>query len=320
MTTELVNQPDAVAVEVRDLLGEVSQNIFTLTRAAADPVIGSIDSARQGVVFMLMNAQGREPDAITAADINRRYPYSARSVYERQLAAAAQLGYLTSTDDGAYRLTEAGHAALAQLTAAFYQRLGELEPMLGSAISIDDLAYTARDVMRLAEACRTASIETWGTRITHGLAPKKPVAALAHIDQAIDDLTAFRDDAHLAAWQPYNISAARLGVIYLLVARRSEERGRICRKSKPTRTLVGSLSGRDGRAESIGVGYVPPPATTQTVVTEIGREIRQAAEDETDRLYYAPWTALNQTQLAELRDRLTRLKAGLAELAEPVPA
>jgi hypothetical protein len=42
-------------------------------------------------------------------------------------------------------------------------------------------------------------------------------------------------------------------------------------------------------------------------MTEQGRAIRQQAEDETDRLFYEPWSKLDDGEAHELRSLLTRL-------------
>ena len=304
------------AVEVRKLLPDVSRALFALSRPAVDAIIESIDAARQGVVLALMNAAGREPDTITAADITRRYPYATTAVQDQPLAAAAQLGYLT-VRDGAYRLTEAGQDVLSRLTSAFQQRLGELEPALAAAISIDDLAYTADDLMRLAEACRTSDIDTWGTQMSHALAVQKPVVALAHIDQAIDDLTAFRDDAHLAAWRPYNISGHTWELFTFLWRGEVKNAAEFAIKAQHRGHTPDAYAA--ALAELVDRGWVQAASDETYTLTVTGREVRDMAEAETDRLYYAPWAVLDDAQLTRLAERLTRLKAGLVQLAEPVP-
>ncbi len=318
MTDSTLFQPDAALTEVRALLGEVSQAIFTLTRSAADPVIDALDPERRGAVFMLMTAAGREPDALTVADLNRRTPYTASDTQAQPLAHTASKGYLVESPQGAYRMTAEGKAALQRLVSAFYQRLGELEAALAPAISIDDLARTANDLMRLADACRTTAIDTWGTQLSHGLAPKKPAAALAHIDQAIDDLNAFRDDAHLAAWRPYGISANAWELFTFLW--RGEVKNAAEFAEKAERRGHSLAVHQAALAELIDRGWVQAAGEDAYALTDTGRKVREAAEAETDRHYYSPWTVLDRKQLADLRDRLTQLKAGLAQLAEPVPA
>lgn len=306
------------AMEVRDLLAEVSQAIFALTRSAADPVIESINAGRTGAVFALMSATGVAPKPVTAADVVRRNPYSSIDVQAQPLAAAADLGYLTPAADGGYQLTDSGQAALNRLITAFHQRLGEVESALSAFISIDDLAETANDLRRLADACRTAPIDAWGTRMSHGLAARKPVVALAHIDQAIDDLTAFRDDAHLAAWQPHGSSAVAWEMFTFLwrgeVKNAVEFAEKAQRRGHTPEVYAAAL------AELIDRGWVQAAGDEAFILTTSGREIREAAEAETDRLYYAPWAVLTDAQLLTLKERLTHLKAGLAEIAQPVPA
>ena len=307
-----------ITVEVRDLLTEVSQAIFALTRSTADPIMESINAGQQGAVFALISATGVAPKAVTAADMNRRAPYTAIELQAKPLAVAAELGYLSAAGDGAYHLTDSGTAALNRLIVAFHQRLGELESALASTISIDDLTNTANDLMRLADACRTSPIDAWGTQLSHSLAAKKPVVALAHIDQAIDDLTAFRDDAHIAAWRPYNISAPAWEMFTFLW--RGEVKNAVEFAEKAQRRGHTSEVYAAALAELIDRGWVEAAGDDAYALTVAGREIREAAEVETDRLYYAPWAVLNDSQLANLKERLIRLKSGLAELAEPVPA
>jgi len=304
-----------ITVEIRDLLTEVSQAIFALTRSTADPIMESINAGQPGAVFALMSATGVAPKSISAADMNRRNPYSDIEVQAKPLAVAAGLGYLSATGDGAYRLTDSGKDALNRLIVAFHQRLGELESVLASAISIDDLTNTANDLMHLADACRTSAIDTWGTQMSHALASKKPVVALAHIDQAIDDLTAFRDDAHLAAWRPYHISAPAWEMFTFLW--RGEVKNAVEFAEKAERRGHTPEVYATALAELINRGWVEAAGDNASALTVAGREIRETAEVETDRLYYAPWAVLSDAQLASLKERLTRLKAALAE---PVPA
>ena len=51
-------------------------------------------------------------------------------------------------------------------------------------------------------------------------------------------------------------------------------------------------------------------------VTERGRALRQAAEDATERLFYAPWSCLNDGETQELRGLLTRLRDRLQAMSD----
>jgi hypothetical protein len=58
------------------------------------------------------------------------------------------------------------------------------------------------------------------------------------------------------------------------------------------------------------------------VLTIAGKEIRDAAETQTDRYFYLPWHALSLAETEELRTLMTGLNERLAKLAEEtaVPA
>jgi DNA-binding MarR family transcriptional regulator len=51
-------------------------------------------------------------------------------------------------------------------------------------------------------------------------------------------------------------------------------------------------------------------------VTEHGRSLRQAAEDATDQLFYAPWSCLNDGETHELRQLLTQLRDQLQRMSD----
>jgi hypothetical protein len=50
--------------------------------------------------------------------------------------------------------------------------------------------------------------------------------------------------------------------------------------------------------------------------TEQGQVIRQAAEDATDQLFYAPWSCLDEDEFQKLGDLLTRLGDRLQQMAD----
>ena len=51
-------------------------------------------------------------------------------------------------------------------------------------------------------------------------------------------------------------------------------------------------------------------------VTELWRQVREDAETLTDRYFYTPWQTLNDDEVHEMRDLLTRLKTALAQPME----
>jgi len=121
----------------------------------------------------------------------------------------------------------------------------------------------------------------------------------------LSDLAAYRDDAHLASWQPHPIEghaweaftylwrgeAITLDGLYQKLERRGYSRDEY-------RQAVEDLMKRGWVAER-AEGYQ---------VTTLGKEIRQTAEETTDRYFYAPWSCLSQEETKDLRTLLIRLR------------
>ena len=248
------------------------------------------------------------------ARIRRRSPYSAAANWERILEQLAAQGLYTATDAGDYLLTDDGRSALNHFLAAFRSHL--------AAITVDvDLERLVELLGRIVAACLNAPEPpgTWAIRHSHNIVPDEDASALAKIDQHLDDLNAFRDDAHLAAFAPHEISGQGWELFTMLwrdqvktVAEMAEKMAFRGHDEAAYAAALDDLVAR-GWAESTADG---------AYLTEKGQEIRAAAELQTDRYYYLPWLALNQAEAKELFELMTEANGRLAKLAaaETIPA
>ena len=66
----------------------------------------------------------------------------------------------------------------------------------------------------------------------------------------------------------------------------------------------------DALAELRGRGFIDGPDEAP-LVTENGRTFRQQVEDETDSMFFAPWSCLDPADKTGLGDLLTLLRDGL---------
>ena len=98
-------------------------------------------------------------------------------------------------------LSENGRSALNRFLETFRNHLDTIEVDV-------DLERLAELLGRISTACLNAPEPpgTWAIRHSRNIAPADDAPALAKIDQYLDDLNAFRDDAHIAAFAPHNIS------------------------------------------------------------------------------------------------------------------
>jgi len=301
-------------------LQTISGHIYQLTRPIVDPLLEVVDVAARGEANALLNALAAEPEPISAHVLSRRNPYSTAGSLAVPLESVAQKGYLTAVGDGAYALTAKGREITEDFIARFRSYLGELETSLPD-MAADDLAGLAETMERLTAACRSAGDPPGVTNISHShnLASNGETAALARIDQAIDELNAFRDDAHLATFKPHKITGHTWELFTALW--RDEVDG-------PAQMAEQRIHrGHDAEAYNLALldlvrrGWVVEAAPGEYRVTESGQQVRQEAERLTDVYFYLPWTAV-AGRTAELKTRITQLAAALQQLtaAEAVPA
>jgi DNA-binding MarR family transcriptional regulator len=141
-----------------------------------------------------------------------------------------------------------------------------------------------------------------------------PQASLAsQIDQYLTDLARYRDDAHLAACRPSDISGHGWEALTMIWREEADTPAALAqkleRRGHDQAAYAEALDGLRGR------GWVEEHDGVYRV-TERGRALRQAAEDATDELFYAPWSCLDDGETQELRQLLTQLRDQLQRMSE----
>jgi len=277
----------------------------------------AIDHAAEGVGIpfhewygWLMAARIFEPDPVSAARLQRRSTYTSLSKLEDHLAKGVHLGLLAPVAPGEYRLTQAGHAAVRHLIDTAYAAMTPLHPLPEA-----DLARLADLLHRLVQASLAAPEppDKWGLHIARHYDPGVDAPAMVRMDQYLSDLNAYRDDAHLAAWQPYGVSGQAWEAFTLLwrgaATTPDELHARLLHRGYPREAYAAALDGLVGR------GWVGQDGESWQL-TAAGRAVREQVEEATDRYFYAAWACLRETETAELRDLLVRFREGLDRLRE----
>ena len=248
---------------------------------------------------------GVAPVPISAESLALRGPYTAMSLNAERLAESARLGLLTPAGPGEYYLTEAGLAATQRIFGAAYAAMAPLHPLPEAG-----LQRLAGLLQRLVEAVQAAPEPPgkWSFRLSRRIDPGQYTPALVWIDQYLSDLNAYRDDAHLAAWRPYNISGATWEA-FTRLWRGARTLDDVCEqlafRGHARTTYAAALIDLvvRGWLEADSDGYR---------VTAAGLAVRQEAEAATDRYFYAPWRSLSDPELDELCALLAGVRDGLA--------
>jgi DNA-binding MarR family transcriptional regulator len=292
-----------------DLLGELPQHLLALTREVVIPAFEAYGLNQPGLFQVLRRAYALAPNPIEVATLTATDPYSNPARYEQSTARAAEAGLTRALGNGKYEVTVRGREAWEGLNDLFYVRLGELEALPAEESGrLEGLA--GRLVQASLEAPEPA--EKRAALVTHAEHPAGEYAPLAKIDMHLDDLRAFRDDAHLAAWKPYGAAGAvweTLTYVWRGEARTAEALGeRLGARGYSAEVYAKALAdlARRGWVEERADGFA---------VTDSGGWLRQEAEEVTDRYFYGPWSCLSDPEVADLVGLLTRLRDNLQGMA-----
>lgn len=155
--------------------------------------------------------------------------------------------------------------------------------------------------------------QMWPLANSHRFHPDTTYGPLAKIDQHLDDLNAFRDDAHLAAWQPYEIDGRSWEAFTLVWEGKAQTAEDLAEKLPNRGYSAGDYAG--SLAELVERGWLAP-ANGGYRLTEEGQQLRQAAEEATNHYFYTPWAILDENEQVQLRNLLIQLKLKVEQLAE----
>ena len=265
----------------------------------------------EGTYFgWMLAAPGFEPEPISAGRLAGRAPYTALSLNEARLADGARQGLLRSLGQGDYVLTDRGRTAAGRIFEAAYHAMAPLQPL--PAAALDHLADLLR---RLVEACEAAPEppSKHCLRLSRRIVPVGTAPTLAWVDQYLSDLNAFRDDAHMAAWQAYRIDGAAWEAFTYLWRGDARTLDELC-----ARLAMRGHSPRDyadALADLAARGWIVNSADG-CPLTDEGRAVRETAEQATDARFFAPWACLEVSERATLGTLLGDLRDGLPKAAE----
>jgi predicted transcriptional regulator len=300
----------AGGLRVWNVAREVSQAINRVSRDVVNPLIEEHGLNQLGFAGVLITARRSDPEPISAARMSALGPYTSPTQYERLLTQVAEAGLLTPKADGEYGFSERGRSTLGEVEGPFYTCLSEISPL-----PEEDMVRLEGRLKRLVEACLEAEEPTRkpGISLIHQGDITQEYGVLAKIDQHLDDLNAFRDDAHLGAWQPTGVSGPAWEALTFVwrgeagtAAELAEKLPRRGHSADDYAEALSDLTDR-GWVEETAEGYR---------VTEKGEALRQEAEEATDRYFLAPWAILNARELMLLNDELIRLRDSLQEMVE----
>jgi len=236
----------------------------------------------------------------------RYFPYGLAQANDERLTSAVQQGYLVSDGRGAYRATESGRTAALHLMQAGDKVMAALSPMpkeslqrLGNLLSkISDTAFNLPEppahVLIKAKRDLYQRVGTFATLdgvVAHSLL-----------------LEGHRDDCYIATWSAHGVEGHAWEMLDFLSHSDSMTFADLHEKLS-RRGVTEEVHAKDVR-ELVGRGWVEESAGV-VKATEAGKQARAEVEAETERLFFAPWSCLNESELEELASLAGQLRDGL---------
>jgi hypothetical protein len=227
-------------------------------------------------------------------------------VYEACFASAAQMGYLISDGNGRYTRSQKGMEVAQKIWRAAGNSLASLKP-----IPDEGEQRLVEYLQRLVNASLATPEPPSHFYLSHKHGNYNRYGTECPLEDFIvrsGSLSAFRDDMYIACWSAHAVQghvwetldklaqndALTFDDLFDKVKRRGVTR-------EDHAEDVKELARRGWVEEGLGV----------VKITSAGKQVRAEVEAETERLFFAPWSSLNQSELEELASLASQLRDGL---------
>ena len=255
----------------------------------------------------LLKTAGVTPAPLTVETFVASTPYIASHRRRAMLDDALDHGLLAADKPSRYRLTNQGKRAL----SAFFDCAQEAiaaAPVLPDA-QMEQLAELLERIVLATERLPLPRSKT-NFESSRWTDPGPQAAPAVRVDQYLTDLMHFREDAHLASWQAYDIDG-RSWEAFTYIWR--DEANTL---SDLAERLARRGYNEDDYARAVhdlrNKGWIEQ-AAGRWQISASGRALRGVAEMVTDRLFYAGWQVLDEADLHRLNTLLINLSRRLTQ-------
>jgi hypothetical protein len=261
--------------------------------------------------WYLVQAVEFDPEPLTVENLRVRDTYAHPRIVRAMMDVMAGERWLDHDGNGHYALAMQGQQILRRMRARQREAMAGLAPLPD-----DQIAWLASALDRLIAASLAAPSPpgTWCLTHSRRRAPGGDAPTLAHIAQYFADFNAFRDDAHMAAWQPLGIEGFAWEAHALIFkGEATTVEGvfdALIHRGYVRQEFVAAL---DAMVRRGWLGYSPSAGTYEA--TDQGRAVRANAELLTDQYFYTPWAMLGHYEIERVYELLNQLRDRLNELS-----
>ncbi len=256
--------------------------------------------------WFFVQAAEFDPEPLSVKNLRLRAVWSSPRIVEALLEMMAGEKWFDRVGAD-YYLTDSGRDMMQAIT----ERRRKLVHAAIPALPAGETERLEILLCRIIDASLRASQppNTWSLVHSRHRASGEDVPALEKIFQYFSDINAYRDDSHMAAFQPHRIEAyvwEAFSLIWSEAANTAQAvYDQLFYRGYSRTEYAAALD------ELVLRGWAENSGDSKYRLTAEGRVIRDEAEKLTDSYFYAPWKILSeaekqetQTLLTDMRDRL----------------
>ena len=242
----------------------------------------------------------------TIAEFMRHFPYGLAQVNDARLASAVQQGYLATDGQGKYRATESGRTTALRLIQAGNAVMAALTPMPKESL---------RTLGNLLAQISNAAASTPEPPAHVLIKAKRDLYQRTNTFATLEGFVAHcllleghRDDCYFATWSAHGVEGHTWEVLDAL-SQGDKMTFDELHKKLSRRGVTREVHAADVQ-ELARRGWADD-ASGKIQITSAGKQVRAEVEAETERLFFAPWSCLNESESEELASLASQLRDGL---------
>lgn len=247
-------------------------------------------------------------EPFSVEEFMRIFPYGSADVNTNRFKSAIRQGFLVSSTENKFNATEKGLYWVDQMVQAAEAPLESLQP-----IAPDDfqrmLGYTRHLV--LASLSTSEPLMRFGAgHYYQNMHPGERASPIRLFVHYFGTLEKFRGNAHRLTWEHFGIEGNLWEVFSEIWIGKNNTLDRIFEEL----SFRGITSDEYAHLlrELTELGWIEESEGAYQLTAE-GERIREEAEALTNQYFFAPWSCLNETELAELANLASQLRDGLKD-------
>jgi hypothetical protein len=245
-------------------------------------------------------------EAITTEKYMRLFPYGLAKTNDGRFASAVQEGYLTVNDIVEYRPSDSGLEVLKKISRALDASVDHLDPMPKEGVQkLVDYLTRLEGASFLMPEPPAKWLISYKRR---NMRPVEGSCLLRYVIYYYDQIAAYRDDMYVATWKAHGVEGHAWEMLDYLSQSDAltfdELHTKLSRRGVTEEVHAGDVR------EFVGRGWAEE-GSGAVQITLAGKQVRAEVEAETERLFFAPWLCLNESELDESSSLAGQLRGGL---------